>query len=320
MNAHAAFLLEILAVAGAAATLTSVAARGLLVPAKRARLAASARADLAFAAGLLPAAAGTVVLAGLAAAATIGPEHCLSHLHHTHLCPVHFPHARTAATVPGLFFLCALLLRGARLLRAERRLAGQVRELTALGHPDGAAPRLVRIPTQRPVCLTAGILRPRVLVSQGFARALPPCELEAAVAHEDAHVRRRDPLALLLLSLAGLAAPPSFVRAVLAVYRPAVEEAADAEAAREAGNAATLASALVSVARLSLRAPAGALGIGEPSLEVRVRRLLEPGGQRTAAPRMLAVAVALGLAAAALSLALSAPLHHAVESAMHAIL
>src|SRR5207245_10628932 len=45
-----------------------------------------------------------------------------------------------------------------------------------------------------PVALCAGVLRPKILVSQDVAPLLRPAELDAVLLHEAHHARRRDPL------------------------------------------------------------------------------------------------------------------------------
>jgi len=49
--------------------------------------------------------------------------------------------------------------------------------------------------------ITTGILHPVVLLPQGFADSLSDHDLRAVATHETAHIKRRDPLSLLLVSL-----------------------------------------------------------------------------------------------------------------------
>ncbi len=148
---------------------------------------------------------------------------------------------------------------------------------------------------------TAGFLRPRIYISELLAEHLEEDELAALIAHEGAHVARRDPLRL------------SFFRALACVlfWLPALrrladdmsdeaELAADDVAAR--GRPLVLASAIVGVARWSSLeaspaiAPAAVGFVGNRLLDSRVRRLAgEPVTVRTHVTRrsLLSAAAAL---------------------------
>ena len=58
-----------------------------------------------------------------------------------------------------------------------------------------------------PVAVCYGLLRPRLVLSTGLARGLSRAELEAVVRHERAHLRRRDPLRLVLVRALADAVP-----------------------------------------------------------------------------------------------------------------
>lgn len=101
-------------------------------------------------------------------------------------------------------------------LRASARVRGALAPLTAEPPaPDGpfaraaAAvgldPRRVRVVHGLPnPAFTVGWLRPRVYVAAALAERLPPEQLEALLAHEGAHVRRRDPLRISALRFLAL--------------------------------------------------------------------------------------------------------------------
>lgn len=93
----------------------------------------------------------------------------------------------------GLAVLAAGARAAARELGAQRRVLGALR----LGPTVAIGPwraRLFADPAPRAFC--AGLLRPRVYVSSGARRQLSASQLEAVVAHEAHHARRRDPLRL----------------------------------------------------------------------------------------------------------------------------
>lgn len=122
---------------------------------------------------------------------------------------------------------------------------------------------------------TAGLLRPRIYLSEALPRVLSPEELRAAFLHELAHLRRRDPLRVAAFRLLARAL---FWLPLAAVWLDAladeVEVAADDEAGRDEPLA--LAGAIVKVARLTtdrIAFAVPALG-GGPLVDRRVRRLL----------------------------------------------
>jgi BlaR1 peptidase M56 len=125
-----------------------------------------------------------------------------------------------------------------------------------------------------------GLLRPRVVIDPGFRERLDAASFEAALAHERAHARHRDPLRIWLAQLAtDLQWPLGAARARLTLWLDALESARDDEARHEGVRGEDLASALVSAARGAAPARLGAaatLGSPDALLAARVERLLRP--------------------------------------------
>lgn len=167
-------------------------------------------------------------------------------------------HATRAATF-------ARTLRG--LPMEERRLAGAVVHV---------------LPVDRAFCFVSGVRRPRIFVGQALLSALSPREAAAMVAHEAAHVRRRDPLMLAILNLLYALCPlPGGVRLVTAWVRTA-ERVCDEAAAQACGDRRQVAAALVRTAAVSRqwgeRLPVACFvpRTAEPGeLEARVAALLD---------------------------------------------
>lgn len=172
-------------------------------------------------------------------------------------------------------------------VRAARRVRGALDPLDArapvAGDPFWAAagaagvdPTAVRVVRGLPTpAFTVGWLRPRIYVSASLLDRLSPAELEALLAHEGAHVARRDPLRLSLLRF--LALTLFWLPALRRLAEDVADEAeirADDRAAR--GRPLALASALLSLA--SWPTP-GELGVGvgfaqrHNLLDRRIRRL-----------------------------------------------
>ena len=133
---------------------------------------------------------------------------------------------------------------------------------------------------------TIGWLAPRIYVARELAQRLTRAQLTAVLAHEGAHVRRRDPLRLSVLRFFALTLfwLPALRRLADDVADEAEVQADDQAACHQP---LVLASAILAVAVWSPRAPrsvraAGAVGFAcHDILERRVRRLAgedTPGG------------------------------------------
>jgi hypothetical protein len=225
--------------------------------------------------------------------------------------------ARTDAVVAGCLAWLALLLllRDLVPLLAERieprwaaprdeALEIRVREaLSGLGEGLQAVEARVRlVEAEAPDISCSGLRRGEVVVSTSLARALRPEELRAALAHEVAHLRYRDPA--LGWALMGLRTLFFFNPAVQVLARLAareMESRADDSAVALVKDPSVLAATLVKTFRWGL----GHRRLGrllEPlrvrALERRCRRLLDTAPRRDLAAETLHLgAAAAGLAA-----------------------
>lgn len=172
------------------------------------------------------------------------------------------------------------------------------------------------LPLREPQAFLLGWSRPELLVTRGLFGTCA-AHADAVLAHERAHLERRDPLARAVAKLA-LAFHLPFVAGGLerALCR-AQEMAADAEAAERVGGTLPVAQALIELSRASLPRADALTAFGASDVERRVYRLLSTtGGVNSPSARVLsAVAVA-----AVLALFLAAePVHHALELALDAL-
>lgn len=207
------------------------------------------------------------------------------------------PGALVALAVAGLAI--ASLVLGFR--SGWRQIAVSRRYLKALPmsdralEVDGTSCRLIESPTPQAFC--AGLLRPRIYISRGATEELRRDELRAVVSHELHHVRRRDPLRLLLArSLAdGLFFIP-LLRRSSERYAVLGELAADEAAVGRIGRRGPLASAVLRFSGAGVE-PEPVMGIASE----RVDHLLgDPAVGRWRLPVSLAgpsAAVLVGLAA-----------------------
>ncbi len=153
---------------------------------------------------------------------------------------------------------------------AVPREAALARVIGRLGFPLARVHMVGGLPNP---AFTVGWVTPHIYVSQALAQSLPEPELEAVLAHEVAHVRRRDPLRLFLLR--GLANTLFWLPAI----RRLVEDLADeAEIAADDAVAPALrlalASAMLRVARARGDVVEPAIGFRQDHMmERRIRRL-----------------------------------------------
>ncbi|MCY0998380.1 hypothetical protein OWM54_14690 [Myxococcus sp. MISCRS1] len=320
-----AFLLECAAVAAATGVLTSLLVGvATLLPWPVSQVRPALRADAAFVVGTLPAVVALAVVSAAAApslSAMLGwsHDHCGSHGHHLHLCILHSSGLRPVLAVVGAVALAVFVFRAGGLLWRVRHTRARLAALESMGSARPGVFPVVAVPGAPRLCHAAGVLHRRIFLSASLEGALAPQELRGALAHEEAHLRRRDPLAALLLAVSGLFVPPPLARVFFSVYQTAAEEACDAEAVRVVGDGTVVAGALVKMAALQRRARdvAGVPAFGKLALEQRVRRLLDEEAPPALPSR--ALLFAMGAAAGVLTLALlhAAFLHHAVETALH---
>ena len=165
-----------------------------------------------------------------------------------------------AEPVPAWALLVALpvvIVWGRAILRATR----------ALRYPDPVAAD------------TVGLIRPRVRIAPWFSDSLDAPALAAAIEHERAHVRHRDPLRIWLAQLVtDLQWPIPSAAKRLSRWRHELELARDDEARRQGTDGADLAAAIVSAAKRPhvARNAVAALGARDLELRERVERLLAP--------------------------------------------
>jgi Zn-dependent protease with chaperone function len=157
---------------------------------------------------------------------------------------------------------------------------------SAFGLPP---PPVVFLDRDAPVLFCTGVKRHAIVVSRGAVRLLDRDELRAALAHELAHLARRDPAAswIVMAARAVLFFNPAFQVLSRAIAKDA-EWLADDEAGRACGDRLALASGLVKLHRATAGRPAVrrtlpfAAALGAPldrarslDVEVRCRRLLD---------------------------------------------
>jgi hypothetical protein len=159
----------------------------------------------------------------------------------------------------------ALTALGLGIRSARRQLRSSRRYLAALSILDrevvveGVPCRVIG--GKEPQAFCAGYLRPRIYLSEGALEQLSKAELEAVVAHEMHHLRRREPLRLLIATaLADSLFFLPILRRMSERYRALGELAADEAAVKALHGHAPLASALLKFSEPE-PSPAAVVGI-----------------------------------------------------------
>jgi Zn-dependent protease with chaperone function len=292
----------IFAVRLAVVTLSAFTAAGLvglcLVPLLRRRASAStadARARALFALRMMP------------AAASVGTSFvvALSFLFFESRNALETPGRVLAAlAVVGAVLIAGAIGRAALLGIRARRAYGAWLELAQPVDP-GFQSRIHAIVVESafPIVAVFGVFRRRLVIARSVLDQCPPEELAAVLAHEESHIRRGDNLRRALMGLApDLLTASRTGRRIADDWHTATEEAADDAAARlGADGRATLAQALVRIARMAPEGnalqylPTSALYRGE-NIEGRVRRLLAPPVPPPPRRRVTKLGTVLGLA------------------------
>jgi hypothetical protein len=149
---------------------------------------------------------------------------------------------------------------------------------------------------------TVGLIRPHIVFAPALARLLDDHAIQAALAHERAHVRHLDPLRIWIAQfVTDLQWPWSSAQRRFETWLAALEHARDDEARAEGIEGADLAAALVASVRFHRNFAPGICArlIGDRSaFAERVERLLQPLdiAPRDRTPTTLQVALFLTLA------------------------
>lgn len=208
----------------------------------------------------------------------------------------------------GLGSLVRQLLATASLIRSLlRRRVATPPGLERAAATVGLAGRLDVVADSRAFSFCYWFVRPRICLSTGLIARLEPDEVSAVLLHERSHLRRRDPLRLVIARYfaAGLYVVP-VVEELVEYYTLEKELEADQDAVHALGDVGPLARALYKVlpdadqVELGLLTPVGALS----ATEARIDQLVE-GRTVPLEVRPLSVALSGGtiLAAGVLALA-----------------
>jgi beta-lactamase regulating signal transducer with metallopeptidase domain len=206
--------------------------------------------------------------------------------------------------IPVVLGICGVMLgifgvwnAGIALRSASRTIA---RWTSAAQPVDSSAPfPVLRSSQMIPAMTAAGIVRPKVLLSGAAESMLTANELQTALNHEVAHVRRRDNLKKLLLRFVAFPG----MSGLEAAWLESTEMAADDAAVSNAAEALDLAAALIKLSRLGPVEPAADLTaalVHSPAsaMSARIERLIAWSDERTSSPQRFSPWYGLGAAVA----------------------
>lgn len=181
----------------------------------------------------------------------------------------------------GAVIVAGMAVRGWQILRATAKTQRRWRENADRIYLEGTQHPAYRVENSPSLLAVAGIFRPRVFLAREIAETLSQQELQAALAHEFAHIESFDNLKHLLLKITDMPSWLNPLRGGVREWTSTSEIAADHNALASGVTAIDLSSALIKVARLRrLPAADGAIAahlVPEcgSSLERRVTRLSE---------------------------------------------
>ncbi|MGA8343352.1 MAG: M56 family metallopeptidase [Candidatus Sulfotelmatobacter sp.] len=247
-------------------------------------------ANLLFALRMLP-----LLTAALITAALTVPSFLLLEPRATH---------EPLGAIPLMLGICGAVLgifgvvnAGTALRNASRTISAWTRAAQRI---ESCAPvPVLRISQALPAMTAAGIVHPKVLLSGAAESMLTANELQTALNHEVAHVRRWDNLKKLLLRF--IAFPG--MAGLEATWLEAAEMAADDAAVASAGEALDLAAALIKLSRLGpVETPVDltAALVHSPAaiMNARVERLIAWSEDRLVLPRRFSPWYGMGAALA----------------------
>lgn len=210
----------------------------------------------------------------------------------------------------GLVFLARIIWEFLRL----RRL---ICALTVASHPGGARDLRI-VESEWPLAMASSIPRPRIFVSSKLVQSLSSPQLAVVLAHEQAHLRRRDPVRYFIAHAISCLHVPWRRRQLLEDLSLAAEQACDEEAAQQVGDRLLVADTIVQVERLFHKQSSSAFAL-LPSfmgnqVVSRVEALLASPQKPVPAHRMMSY-VCMGLVVTVLMLA-AEPLHRFTEAVL----
>lgn len=266
---------------------------------------------------LLPLLSGLLALAVVFApsmldAHGIVDDHCEDHLHHVfHVCFLHgspppVSNWFVGCSLAGLFLLGSNWAREINVVRRAERWSQQLSQLSLFDDLMG----VWVAQTNQPLAVTVGLIHPRIFISTRVQEVTTADQYRTVLAHEQAHVRRRDGLMKLLVQFGASFQFKGPRKLLLEELEVAAEQACDEAAAHVLGDRLLVAETILKMRRELNSAPAATMGFSASALERRVQGMLD--GHAQAPPNSTFSLFGMGLLA---TIVISYDeLHHAAEA------
>lgn len=243
------------------------------------------------------------------------PDHCNIHDGHLHLCLIHPPLPVDNGFLQ--FFLITLVgvtiyFIGTPFFDLLRAHKFQQTLMTA-SRPHETLPLRV-VDWVMPLALSAGIRRMRIFISSQLIQNLTQKQLEVVIAHEQAHLSRRDPLRHFIAHTFSFAHLPWLRKELLMDFDLATEQACDEAAAVQTGDRLHVADTIIAVERqfAMCRIPPMVKSISGSNISARVEFLLAQPAVNESISRAYMSLLSVGVLIAAF--ATMDELHHFTES------
>ena len=234
----------------------------------------------------------------------ISTDHCLGHLEgHLHFCLVHGHPPVDSLLVWGLALACLGLLLSMILhlivdLWEMHRFNSHVNSLPQ----ESSSKDLTILKTNTPLALTTGLLNQRIVLSTGLVSALTDQDRAIILAHERAHIKRKDTFTKLFARSFSLFHLPSVRLKLLRELELAFEQSCDNSAAEIIGDRSKIAELLLKVERIyqghfpsHCALASGVHDNVHNTLPQRISSLLDDQNTRVPSSGMFLVFLVLGL-------------------------
>lgn len=255
--------------------------------------------------------AALTLLPGALGALGLWADHCLEQgAHHHHLCLIHLPHTTHSAVVwasLGVLGVGLMLKVGLGVVRQLKRYA-LVRALTQMSRPSAYGEQVRVLEQEAPLALTLGWPKATILLSSGLLAKVTPESLEVILAHERAHIARRDLSVAMCDELMATLWPARLRALFLEALSFERERRCDERAALEVGSRRRVALAIGEVVRLEMRQSALGMSIASKEALARVDALLKPAPVATKGDRLRPALLLVGLIGLGVG-----PVHSGVE-------
>ncbi len=204
-------------------------------------------------------------------------DDCTVHDAHFHLCLIHPPlpldsmMSWVLVAFLGIFFVVATFFFMLGLVRALK-----FRKILMLTSYQHARFDVRVVESKKPLAIAVGFYHMRVFISDYLLQSLSPRQLDVVLAHEQAHLNRKDALWHLVGYVFSFAHMPWLRTRLLSDMNLASEQACDEVAASKTGDRLYVANTIVFLERLfsKQQVPAHAFSIMGSNIQQRVESLL----------------------------------------------